>query len=709
MKNQEWRMKHSNQQPSRIRSAVAQDLWRRVRLSPFGWLSILQSAFFLLAAASCRTPVPGAVERTREISTVEESRVIAVQQGDRLALRFRLKGRDAYAVATLPDKAADSQSVMEFDANAKEIFASVKQTGRTLPVLGVPVWRAVSQRVAAELAPESRRQGVLVTTGGHELIVCRDDAGLPVFLPLTDRPRGMKIVRRLNAAQLVPRLTTAFAWAQGSTRPALVLTGQSPAILLLDPAASRLAFISAPAEKMMKLPILGASPDVTMRGLLSVGLRSGALATLKNPVTTALNGGANLISMADSAFHGLLRRLPAGPPPPVSRHPPMDITAWEDHLNKITGEPRVPATVKLSIDGEQFFPEFIQAIQEAHESIDIMLYIFDTDDYAIQIASLLKEKSKEVRVRIMIDDAASLQSSLLAPEFPTAHGHRAPSSIVEYLRSDSKIQVRPMAMPALSATHTKMIIIDGRRAWLGGMNIGREYRSDWHDMMIEVAGPLIGWMQRSFMHSWAHHGWTGDFAELIARLRSSEKAAARIPVPAGAIPVRPLQGSALHSDIKSSQFAALRTAQQSIWLENAYITDSRFIAELIRARYRGVDVRVIMPAENDSPLMKANNKALIPQLLRHGIRVWELPEMSHVKAALYDGWACVGSANYDRLSFRVNQEFNIGYSDPNAVAALRRDLFLKDMARGKEVITAQPETFASRVTDGLLQLLAGQF
>ena len=684
-------MKKPNQRASRIHSAFF----------------ILHFSFFLLP--SCRTPLPGAAERTREISSVEESRVLAVQDGDRLALRFRLKGRDAYATVALPDKSADSQAVMKFDAGAKDAFAAAKKNGRALRVLGAPVWRTLSRKMAAELAPESRRQGVLVTTGGHELIVCRDATGAPVFLPLTARPRGMKIIRRVTATQLVPRLTSAFTQSHGTSGPALVLTGQSPAMLLVDPGTARLTFISTPPEGMMKLPILGASPDVTVRGLLSLGLRSGTLATLKNPVTTLLNAGANVISMADSALHGLLRRLPAAPPPSLSKNPPMDLNAWEQQLDKITGEPRVPATVRLRIDGEQFFPDFIEAIQEARESIDIMLYIFDSDDYAIQIADLLKAKSKEVRVRIMIDDAASLQSSLLAPEFPTTPGHRAPSSIVEYLRRDSRIHIRPMAMPALSATHSKMILIDGRRAWLGGMNIGREYRSDWHDMMIEVTGPLLGWMQRSFARSWAHNGWTGDFAELITRLRSSEKAAARIPVPENAIFVRPLRGSALHSDIKTSQFAALRAAQQSIWLENAYISDSRFIVELIRARYRGVEVRVIVPAQNDNPIMKASNKALVPQLLRHGVRVWELPEMSHAKAALYDGWACVGSANYDRLSLRVNEEFNIGYSDPATVAVLRRDLFLKDMARGRELKAAPPDTFASQITDGLFQLLAGQF
>jgi cardiolipin synthase len=387
----------------------------------------------------------------------------------------------------------------------------------------------------------------------------------------------------------------------------------------------------------------------------------------------------------------------------------MNIEAWERYLDRLTNEPRVPAAVRLRIGGEQFFPDFIQAIQDARESIDIQLYIFDTDDYAIQIADLLKQRSREVRVRILIDEAASLQSSLQKPISPQPPGHRAPSSIIEYLRRDSKIRVRPMTMPALSANHTKMIIIDGRRAWLGGMNIGREYRSDWHDMMIEVTGPIIGWMQRSFVRTWAHNSWAGDLGELVTRFRSSREAAARIPIPAGAIPVRPLRSSALHSDLNDAQFAAVRNAQHSIWLENAYISYSRFVRELVNARRRGVDVRVILPAETDSKIMEGNNRALLPQLLRNGIRVWLVPGMSHIKAAIYDGWACIGSANFDRLSFRVNHEFNIGYSDPATVETLRRELFLKDMARGAEIKAPPPGSIGSQFTDGLLQVLAGQF
>ena len=70
--------------------------------------------------------------------------------------------------------------------------------------------------------------------------------------------------------------------------------------------------------------------------------------------------------------------------------------------------------------------------------------------------------------------------------------------------------------------------------------------------------------------------------------------------------------------------------------------------------------------------------------------------------------ATTGSANYDRFSFRVNREFNIGYSDPAAVEAVRRDLFLRDMARGRAVKTPPPSSPGAQLTDRLLQMLAGQ-
>jgi cardiolipin synthase A/B len=680
---------------------------------PFPHMARHHSAALLLVwaaafCAGCRTPRPESVARTQELRALHEDRAVARRAGQVMAFRFRIKGRDAYATAALPQSGPDTQTALDFGNDAKAVFSSTSARD-DVPVLGTAAWQRIAREVSAALAPPSPRECRLVTAADRELFICRDAAGTPGFFPLTQRPAGLKVTQRLSPAALVSRMAEALHDIHGPG-PAVLLTGGEPPLLLLDPAGPRLTFLNTPAEEVQKIPLLGSSPDVTMRGLLSLSVRSGVLHTLKNPATTAVQGAANVLTSADAALYGLLAQLPKEPPPPVVARPFMDAVAWNKHLDRITGTRTVPATVKLRIGGDQFFPDLIQAVQEARDSIDILFYIWDTDDYAIQIADLLRERSHHVRVRVLIDEAACLQSALMTPHSPQQPDHRAPSSITEYLRRDSRIEVRPMAMSALTANHSKMVVIDGKRAWLGGMNIGREYRVDWHDMMAEVRGPLIGWMQRTFASTWAHQGWGGDAAAFYRVLRDGRKDDSAFPVPDGAFPVRPLRNSAVHADLRQSQIDALRRVQHSVWLENAYITDVRYIRELIKARHRGVDVRVVMPEENDNPLLKASNRALITLFRRHGIRVWLLPGMSHVKAAIYDGWATIGSANYDRLSLRVNTEFNIAYHHPPAVEALRRDLFLKDMARARELTGPPPHLPATgKIKDALLRLMAGQF
>jgi cardiolipin synthase len=306
-----------------------------------------------------------------------------------------------------------------------------------------------------------------------------------------------------------------------------------------------------------------------------------------------------------------------------------------------------------------------------------------------------------------MDELASWQAGASHPGVAQAGANDGPPYMAAWLRRESQVQVRPMAMTGLCSSHSKLIIIDGETGWTGGMNVGREYRSEWHDMMIRVEGPLVQAMQQAFGHGWAHAGWGGDAAALWNHLRG--RAVRKVAVPAGAVPVRPLPGGPLKAPLFRAQLEAIRHARSRIWIENAYLTDPRITRALVAARYRGVDVRVILPEENDMALMAASNRALIPQLLRCGVRVYVLPGMSHVKAALYDGWACTGSANFDRLSAGVNDEWNIGFSDPATVRALEERLFHKDLAAAREIRTLPTSTPGERMTDSLLQVLAGQF
>jgi phosphatidylserine/phosphatidylglycerophosphate/cardiolipin synthase-like enzyme len=123
--------------------------------------------------------------------------------------------------------------------------------------------------------------------------------------------------------------------------------------------------------------------------------------------------------------------------------------------------------------------------------------------------------------------------------------------------------------------------------------------------------------------------------------------------------------------------------------------------ELAKARHRGVDVRVIMPLVTDRGPITRNNALAANAMLKHGIRVFVYPGMSHVKAAVFDGWACLGTANWDKLSFSINKELNIATSHPDAVERLNEQLFEKDFARSVEIT----EPFPERWSDYLIEIL----
>jgi phosphatidylserine/phosphatidylglycerophosphate/cardiolipin synthase-like enzyme len=127
--------------------------------------------------------------------------------------------------------------------------------------------------------------------------------------------------------------------------------------------------------------------------------------------------------------------------------------------------------------------------------------------------------------------------------------------------------------------------------------------------------------------------------------------------------------------------------------------------ELARARKRGVDVRVIVPLETDRGMITRNNVLAANALLKNGVRVYIYPGMSHVKAAIFDDWACVGSANWDRWSLYLNRELNIATSEPSAAGELKERVFEKDFATSVELTEPIPE----RWTDYLYETFGDYF
>ena len=148
--------------------------------------------------------------------------------------------------------------------------------------------------------------------------------------------------------------------------------------------------------------------------------------------------------------------------------------------------------------------------------------------------------------------------------------------------------------------------------------------------------------------------------------------------------------------------AAIRRAKSYIYIENPYLSDDLILHELIMARHRGVDVRVVIPLECNWNTMARSNALAANEMLANGIRVYLYPGMSHVKAAIFDGWACLGSANFDQASLRLNREVNLATSHPALVDKLVTRLFRKDF---KDSILLT-EFFAERKSDRLYEMVA---
>lgn len=402
------------------------------------------------------------------------------------------------------------------------------------------------------------------------------------------------------------------------------------------------------------------------------------------PFSTASAAGAVLIKTSGSTIRRTVSSTAramhaADAPPPVIASTPMDLDAWERELDSLVDSPTSTGRVSFLIDGEEFFPRLSSAIRNARQHVHSRTYIFDNDDFSVSVADLLRKRSAEIDVRVLLDGVGTLLGTLVDSS-GTPADFAMPLSMPRYLEDDSEVRVRTQSNPFMTGDHVKSTIVDGKVAFVGGMNIGREYHYEWHDMMVEVTGPVVQYIQRDFDKAWSKTGLLGD----LGLLAHSLKRPRRMDATTG-YAVRVLKTLPHDSQIYRAQLAAIRRARSYIFIENPYFADDVILHELIAARHRGVDVRVILPAEGNHPMLNLSNSVAINTMLARGVRIYLYPGMSHIKAAVFDGWACVGSANLDQVSLRINREMNLATSDPSAVADLLERLFAADFRASREV------------------------
>ena len=562
---------------------------------------------------------------------------------------------------------------------------------REATVIAGDRWRRLATNLVAELTPKTSGHGYYYEGLLDGRLFYRDPQGVARLAPAGEQPANILVEHRHpveESLQIVGRVVEEHLGQSQSTNLLFLLMppagNRFTQPLLVDEKQKRCVFL-APAA-IYDYAEGGLGLTATVQGVDALLIEGHGVALLKNPISS-------LARLGDLGIQTLMRiiRLPfplpksGGQIPPLSHFSGMDLAQWEAWLDHYTGTRREDGSMRLLIDGDRFFPEMQQAFAQATNHIYVNIYIFDKDDVAVGIADQLKQRSSQVKVNVIFDRLGSIAAGTVPPGTAMAEDFVMPSSIGSYLKQDSQVGVRPFLNPWFSADHSKLILVDGNRAWLGGMNLGREYRYEWHDLMVELQGPVVTSLEDTFRRKWAHAGPLGDLAYTAALFDGSGDDPSAAPAAGQWIQMRRLPTRTLWKPFATAVLGSIDRAQNYIYAENPYLFDRSVVAGLVRARMQGVDVRVVLPRVNDFKAGGRSNLIMANYLLENGVRVYFYPGMTHVKALLVDDWACVGSGNLNHLSLRISQEENIATSDPRFAAQLKSQLFEADFARSYEL------------------------
>ena len=609
---------------------------------------------------------------------------------ERIELVDRPQGEDSnYAVPTL----------VPMQYHRSEPWEELPAGAIGLRIFGVDKWRSLRDQLLRTVVPRDGT-GLVVSFGPSDYFLYYDKGGVFQATRFHDKPANYRVLATLRFDEFMREgrpVLERFLRDEGITEREFVFnTGDtgwySLPFLYINIDRKLLVFVrNVPLQPVALTRVPG------VRGGQAFGhlMRSHLTSLVLRPVSS-LN--RLFFTVTDTAGATLrldwTTALAAKPVPPVADHAPMDLEAWENDLDRIASRDRTSGEAELLIDGEQFFTRLIDSLTTARESVRLQTYIFDNDDFATSIAELLRRRSSEgVDVRVLLDGFGTITGTM-ADSDSLPQQHRPPLSVRRFLESGSEVSVRQKDNPWFTGDHVKSIVVDRRTAYVGGMNIGREYRYDWHDLMLGLKGPVVDEIAHEFDVAWSHAGPLGDLGYVIAQAKPRQQTNRE-----RGYPLRLLLSSPGNYEIFNTQLEAIRRAQRYIYVQNAYFTDDRLLRELVMARRRGVDVRVIMPMETDHGPITRSNVLAANLMLEHGIRVYIYPGFSHVKAAIYDGWVCVGSANFDRLSLRINRELNIASSSPELAQQFVERLFEPDFLASAELTQPIPERWVDHLVE----------
>jgi cardiolipin synthase len=341
----------------------------------------------------------------------------------------------------------------------------------------------------------------------------------------------------------------------------------------------------------------------------------------------------------------------------------------------------------LLVDAAATYASMREAILAARVNVHVEFYVFRGDETGRELRDLLVETARRgVEVRVVCDGLGSIE---LPGDFwrpLTDAGGKAATYRPIWRRLESLISWKRIDF----RNHRKLVIVDGRVGFTGGINVGREYlgldpaHGRWRDTHLQLEGPAVLSMQLAFGEDWLVAA--GETLDSPSYFPEPERAGD----PGAVVQILDSGPDRDFSAISYFHVQACAHARHRVWITNPYFVPNSAIRDaLAAAALRGVDVRLLLPERSDSPIVRLAAGAHYPRLLQAGARVFHYaPGVLHAKTMVVDSWvATVGSANMDMRSFYLNFELNAFVFETELASALARRFEL-DLEQSVEVTAA---------------------
>ncbi len=348
-------------------------------------------------------------------------------------------------------------------------------------------------------------------------------------------------------------------------------------------------------------------------------------------------------------------------------------------------------SAKLLIDGEATFEAILEAISGAEHYILVQFYIFREDGIGKRIRDSLVAKAREgVAVYLLLDSLGSIGLSDEFTESMVREGIEV-EYFMEISGSANRFQLN-------FRNHRKIVVVDGKRGFLGGLNVGDEYLgkdpklTPWRDTHMEWRGPIVKCLQVPFAEDW--HWATGELLDQLDwEIRPGDVAGEVEALCLATGPADPFETCAM------GFLTLIDGARDRIWLATPYfVPDNKIVTALQLAAIRGVDVRVILPDLSDSRLVYLSSFSYLKELKDAGVKFYRFQKgFLHQKVMVVDdSLSAIGSANLDNRSFRLNFEV-IGIVSDSAFNQEVSRMLEADLAQskptGSDALTEQPFWF----------------